>query len=885
MTELRNLLRNLFRKSRLEGELDAELRFHLEQQIARNIARGMTPQDARYAALRAFGGVEQVKEASRDARGTRFLEDFIQDVRYGARVLRRSPGFVFVAVLSLALGIGANTAIFSLLSQASLEPLPVANPSELVQIILVSPSGARFSNLTPEFRSLLENRQSFSAALTYAKQPMNLQFGDQSERVPALLVSGSFYSTLGVNAFLGRIIGEADDQPSVPPVAVLSYAFWKRRFAQDPSMLGKTLFLDGRAFTIVGVTPPEFFGVDRLSAPDVTVPLAVFPPPYYAYCLGRLKPGVSLEQGRAELAVSLRQVLETAQDTIKDWSPRDRQEWLGLKADLNRAAAGTWDLQVTLSERVPVLMLSVGVLLLIACLNVANLLLSRIAARTREISVRLALGAGRGRLCRQLLTESVLLSLAGGLLGLLFAFWGHDLLVSFLPIDPSAAVRFHLDVRILAFTAAVAILTGILFGTLPALRATRLDPYPALKGEAPRAVGAGRLRLRPTRTLLVVQLAASLVLLVGAMLFVRTLHNLQTLDSGFDTEHILLLTIDPTQSRFRGERVTALYDELTNRVRAIPGVRSAALAEGKLFGSGSWQKTLWVEGYRYALDENQYAAFNVVSPGFFSTAGIPLLAGRDFGPQDRAGAPLVAIVNQAFVQKYFQGQNPIGRRFGDEGPASAGKYEIIGVVKDSKYWSLRERPRPSVFHSMAQVPESGALVLHVRTAGAPAAMASLIRQEIQALDKNLVVYNVRTMTEQVDATLRDERMFATLSTFFGALALLLACVGLYGVAAYSLTHRTNEIGIRMALGAHPGDVLWLVLKENLLLVAIGAVIGTPVALACARVVSSLLFGLTPADPASVITGILVLAGVALVACLLPAWRASRVNPLVALRYE
>jgi predicted permease len=801
-------------------------------------------------------------------------------------MLARNRGFTVVAVLSLALGIGANTAIFSLLDQAMLEPLPVKNPRELVQVLLAWPSGSRTGNMDyPEFRSLGESHASFSGALMYAARYVNFQSDNVAERIRALLVSGSFYSTLGVNAFMGRTIMGEDDRPSAVPVAVLSYAFWQRRFARSPSVLGKTVYLNGSPFLIVGVMPPEFFGVDRLTVGDIAVPLASVQSPGQVWCLGRLKPGFSLAQARAELAVSLHQALEDMGGELKNWSSWDRQQYLGLKVDLRRAGTGTWGLELMLAERLPLLIMPVVVLLLITCTNVANLLLARGAVRAREISIRLAVGAGRGRICRQLLTESVLLSMLGGLLGLVVAVWAHDLLVSFLPIGSWGVVEFRLNMPVLAFTAVVSILTGIMFGSLPALSLTRrIGVYPALKGEMPPI--SGRLRLGPTRTLLVVQLAASVVLLVGAALFVRTLRNLQTLDAGFDREHTLLMSIDPRQSRFQGERVVSLFDELTERVRAIPGVRSAAFAEIALFGQGSVQKSLWVEGYSYSPKDNQMVAFNVVGPGFFANAGIPLLLGRDFGPRDRAGAAApVAIINEAFASKFFPRQDPIGRHFGDAGAGSSGKYEIVGVVKDAKYWTLREQPRPAVFQSLWQSTDSRPVELHVRTAGKPAAMTARIRQEIQSVDKDLVVYDVRTMTEQVNTTLTEERMFALLSTLFSALALGLACVGLYGIAAYAVTRRTNEIGIRMALGATRSNVLWLVLRETMALVAIGAAIGTLAALACARFVQTVLFGLAPNDPASVATAVVALVLVAALACFLPARRAMKVDPMVALRYE
>jgi predicted permease len=478
---------------------------------------------------------------------------------------------------------------------------------------------------------------------------------------------------------------------------------------------------------------------------------------------------------------------------------------------------------------------------------------------------------------RQLLTESVLLGAAGGSVGLFVGYGVHALLRALLGIDQSTSLQFRLHWPLLAFTAGVSVVTGIAFGLVPALRATGVNLGAVMKGDAP---GVGGLWLGPTRTFLVVQVAASVVVLVGATLFNRTLRNLEGVDVGFNRDHLLLMTIDPRESRFQGNRITGLLDELTERIRAVPGVRSAALAQDALFQEGA--QTIWVEGSAHGRDA---ASFNIVGPDFFATAGIPLLVGRDFSPRDQAGAPLVAIINESFAREYFPGQNPLGRRFGDEGPRSAGKYEIVGVVKDSRSKGLRSAPYQADFHSFWQSPPLAPFVLHVRIMGNTGATAASLTQTIRGIDPGLVVYDIRTMTEQMNGTLHEERTFAALSALFGGLALGLLCVGLYGITSYSVTRRTNEIGIRIALGAARTDVLWLFLRETLALVAVGGMIGTPIALACAKFVKSLLFGLTPSDPNSVLLALLVLAGVAAAACLLPARRATKVDPMVALRYE
>jgi predicted permease len=867
-------LRALFRKEKLDQELSEELAFHLEKQIEQNMAAGMSAEEARYAALRSFGGVDQVKEECRDAWGVRFIDTLLQDIRFGLRQLKRNPGFTAVAVLTLALGIGVNTAIFSLLHDTLLARLPIRHPQELVQLTWLQGTEIGTTFNWPDYEPLLAPQPALPGLFAYLIEEMNLRSGNVSERVRAYLVSGSYYSILGVNAFLGRTLAAEDDRPAAAPAAVLSYAYWGRRFGFDPAVIGRTVYLDGTPFTVVGVAPPEFYGLNRLTPPDITCPLHVAPrqdrKSYYVSYFARLQPGVSIEQARAQVAVRFHALL--------DEELKPERGWMGVaKLNVLSAATGEESVQLLLGEPLRVLSILVGVILLICCANLATLLLGRATARSREITVRLALGAGRWRIVRQLLTESVLLGAAGGAAGLFVGYGVHTLLRALLAIDLSASLQFRLHWPLVAFTAGVSLITGVAFGLVPALRATGVNPGTVMKGDTP---GVGRLGLGPTRAFLVVQVAASVLVLVGATIFNRTLRNLEAVNVGFNRDRLLLMTIDPRESRFQGDRVTSLFDELTERIRAVPGVRSAALAEEPLFREGV--QSIWVQGS--ALSNGQ-ASFNIVGPDFFATAGIPLLLGREFSSHDRPGAPLVSIVNEAFVRKYFPGQNPLGRRFGDDGPKSVGKFEIVGVVNDTRSRGLRWAPQPMDFHSFWQCAPLVPFVLHVRVMGNTRATAASLGQVIGGIDPGLVVYDVRTMTEQMNGTLRQERTFAMLSMLFGGVALGLCCVGLYGVTAYSVTRRTKEIGIRMALGAPRTQVLWLFLRQTLGLVVIGVAIGTPIALACGRFVKSLLFGLTPADPASLAIALLMLAGVAAVACLVPARRATKVDPMVALRYE
>ena len=873
-------LKWLFRRNDFDRQLEEEMRFHLEMAAHANAEAGMTADEARYAARRQFGNPTLLKETSHETYGWRWLETLAQDVRYAVRGMRNNPGFSAVAVLSLGLGIGANTAIFYLMNAALLESLPVKRPEELVQVVSVFRDGARVSNVDYRvFQYVHGATQSFSGLFASVEDEYNLRVEGHVERVSGQRVSGSYYTTLGVQAVVGRTITEEDDvRPGGNPVVVLSHPFWKRRFGLEPSVVGKTVYLNGSPFTIIGVTPPQFYGLDRLLPTDITVPMATQADPYWVWITGRLRPGVSVHQARAELEAPFQQAIDGYSHSAKSWSARDRQNFFSQKVDLDRAGKGLRFLRAALDEPIQILTIVVGIVLLIACANVANLLLARSAARSKEIGLRRVVGAGRNRILRQLLTESLLLALIGGALGLLLAAWGSRLFVTLLlPFSDWAYLDFRPSYRILAFNMAVSLGAALVFGLAPALRATRVDLHLALKGTSGNA--SGRTRVGPARGLLVAQVAASLVLLVTAGLFLRTLRTLKTLDPGFDSENLLLMRIDPERSGYTGARAIALSKELTARIQAIPGVRSASVSSNVLFGIGGWKKTLWVQGYDYAPGEDQMVAFNAVGSRFFETAGIPLLAGREFDERDLSPSPRSAVINQAMARKYFGNDNPIRRLFRD----SANNYEIVGVVGNAKYGSLRERTYPVVYQPLAA--ETGSIVLHVRTIGDPAAMISRIRREIAAIDKDLPVYGVRTLADQVSQSLHRERMFATLTSLFGALALVLACVGLYGVMAYTVTRRTGEIGIRMALGARCGDVLKLVLGQAAGVVAAGLAIGVAVAWGVTRFAASQFYGVSAADPMTFVAVSVLLATVALAASYVPARRASRVDPMAVLRYD
>ena len=894
--EVKFLVRKLNRK-RAEQELEEEVRLHLEIETQEQIESGVVPEEARYAAQRSFGGVLLAKERSREVWGFRSLEILRQDLRYGLRMLVRSPIFTGIAVLSLALGIGANTAIFSLLDALLLKPLPVEQPEQLVFVGTAVPDQpGRWNSIFsyPVFRDLRERNSVFSGMFARSMLTMSMSGGGQTERVLGELVSGNFFAVLGVGPQLGRVFTEADDQvPGAHPVAVISFNFWQRRFGANPQIVGQTISLNNYPFTVIGVAAQGFHGVEVGFAPDVRIPIMmdnqVRPGPLvfenrgnmWLAVMARLKPGVSVEQAQAAADTDFQIIREPDVRRIRGDRPDDRN-FRSLRIHLDSAKTGGSNLSRQFSQPLFVLMSLVAVVLLIACLNVANLLVARATKRQKEMAVRLALGAGRIRLVRQLLTEGLLLSALGGVLGLMFARWGTDVLLGFLPQGHlPMMLEIKLDLRMLGFTLGVTVLTGLLFGLMPALQATRPNIIPALKNETVLLPGGSR-KWEVRRVLLILQVALSLVLLVGAGLFVRSLRNLKAVDNGYDTDQVVTLVLNPAQSGYQLDQFRKFFAQLSERVAAMPGVKSTTYTRN-LPMSGNYSRIgIEVPGYQPRPDEEMAVLLNQVAPQFFTTFGTPLLMGRDFNLQDTPEAPAVVIVNESLARYFFGAENPLGKRITLENYKNL---EIIGVVADAKYRNLKEAAPQTTYIPYSQYGTLGQRTLCVRAAGTASTLVAAIRREVQSLDPNLPVFNVKTFADQINDSVSRERLVALLSSFFGLFALLLVSLGLYGVMAYAVGRRTREIGIRMALGARAGNILWLVLRETLLLVLIGIAIGLPAALAATRLTEGMLFELTPTDPLTIVLATLVMIAIAALSGYLPARRATHVDPMVALHYE
>ena len=898
-------LRSLFRRDQVELELTDELRFHLGKLMEENVARGMTPEEARYAALRELGGVEQIKEECRDMRRVNYIENFLQDICYGMRMLAKNPGVTTVVLLSLALGIGANTAIFSLLNAVVLKALPVQHSEQLVQFSETYPDGSENSNLSyPYFERLRHRNQSLSGVFAFTELGrVNVGFAGKADLAIGQVATGGYFSTLGLTPVAGRYFTDEDDKAR-SPVAVISYAFWQRRFGGDPFIVDKSITVNQAPLTVIGVTPPAFLGLQVGDSPDITVPMTLLgqltpgPPDWdgafdtWLEIMGRLKSGVTRQQAQAEFDLLHHQLLTDFAPTA---GPDERQYVARMLANsrlnVKPGAKGfEWGLRHDFSLPLQILMMMVGAVLLIACANVANLLLARATARQKEIAVRLALGAGRARLVRQLLTESVLLAAISGAVGFLVAWWGSQLLLRMVSTgDSPLPVDLTPDLRILAFTTGVSLLTGVLFGLAPALRATRINLTPSLKEGRGQFAGQGRRRaFGLDRILVAAQIALSLTLLVGAVLFVRSLQKLWAIDPGYDRNNVLMFSLDPRLAGYKENgKLADLYRRVLNDLRTLPGVRSASLSLVRpVDDEAYWVNVISaIDGRKLPENEGIRIAVNALSPGYFATLGTPMLIGREFGPEDNEKSPQVAIISEILARRCFGSENPLGRSITRHGGA---QFRIVGVVKDSRYGGVRDLPRSVLYTPFFQLSLADVFfstTFEVRYSGGLSTMLDEVRRQVHTIDPNLPLFRVKTLEVQTRDSFVKERLIATLSTFFGFLAVLLACIGLYGTLAFGVARRTGEIGVRMALGARQHDVLWMVLRETLLVVTIGVAVGFPCAVAASRLLASQLFGVKPTDVVALSGGSLLLAAVALFAGYLPAKRASEVDPMVALRYE
>lgn len=839
------------------------------------------------------------------------MESLWKDISFGLRMLIRRPAFTAIAVLTLALGIGANTAIFTLFDAVLLESLPVREPSRLAlfsdQIGEGTSSGSlpngTWNLFTSESYEFLKKQPlpfESLCAFRSGEDPVSVHFSGEGDsgplqRASVHLVSGNYFDVLGVEAAMGRSLRPEDDQPGGNPVAVVSNGYWKQRLDSDPNAIGKLAILNGTAFTIVGVAPPEFFGERVRRPPDYWLPLTFQPQvmqrtsyldrtdTYWLALMGRLRPGATREQAQEASNVSLLQYVTSKSGSQP--TPESKESIAKNKIRLFDGGAGISGLRFRYSEPLHILLVVVVLVLLIACANVGNLLLARAAGRKTEVTLRLALGASRARLIRQLLTESVLLAAFGAAFGVLLAYWAVQALVTFLA--GTSPLHTSLNGPVLLFTVGITLVAGIIFGLAPALQAGRTDLVTSLKMGSSRVAG-GQRKFGMTQGLVVGQIATSLVLLVGATLFARSLLNLESQPLGFNQENAVLARINPRLAGYKPAEVGALYRKLYDRLHALPGVQSATLASYSPLGGSNSTSTISVQGYAQKENENASAQEIFVGPDYPQTLGIPLLLGRAVGLQDTAGSAKVAMVNEAFVRHFFPNQNPVGHRFGFDDEKSSGDYGIIGVLKDAHFESADERKvQETVFLAILQEQTQAALSveIEVRTTGDPQAMVSTIRTSIGQEDSKLPITTVRTLREQVDSTFTQQKLAARLVSFFGGLALLLACVGLYGVVAQGVARRTNEIGVRMALGAQRGNILWMVLRDTLALLLFGLAVGIPAALGASHFISSQLYGLRSTDILSFSLGIAVLAIVTILAGYLPARRASKVDPIVALHYE
>jgi len=923
MRSLLRKLRWLTERRAREEELREELQFHLDEEAEQRRGLGLSAEDARYAALRELGNVTRVQEDTRAVWGWTIVEQLGQDLRYAFRTMAANRLFTVLAVLSLGLGIGANTAIYSFVDAILLRSLPVSDPESLVVLnwhakggrvpVMRSMSGSTWGDSTsgttsgmfpfPVFELLRTKDSVFASVFAHFRywqtRSLNVTIHGEADLAAGWHVSGGYFHGLGIRAAAGRLIGDDDDRPGAPPVAVVSYALSQRRFGGPVAATGQSILVDNLPFTVVGVAPPEFFGVDPAAAPDVYLPLHALEylgagkqfgfrgsgyldqHYYWIQIMARLRPGVTRAQAQAALTPAFHQwVASTATND------RERANLPALV--VRQGARGLDSLRREYSQPLYVLLTLVGLILALACANVAHLLLARASARRREMAVRLSIGAGRLRIVRQLLTESLLLASVGGLVGVFVALWGTRFLTLLLANGrPDFTLRAEMNWHVLTTAAALSVMTGVLFGLAPALQATRVDVMSALK-----ATRADRLRpllmlhwMRPGNLLVAFQIAVAVIMTVAAGLFVRTLSNLQSVELGFDRNKVLLFQVDARKAGHNDPEIVDFYSDLRRRLSALPGVRNATLSEDSLIGAGTGLPISVADA-----PPRPETRILSVGPAFFGTMQIPIVTGRDFQESDRHGSAPVAVINEAFARANFGDQNPLGRRLilrrAEPGEPLARDMEIVGVSRNARYGGLTTQIPPVVYIPYDQgYPLPAQMVYAVRTWGHPLAYLDSVREIVRGADPRVPVAEVRTQVADIDRTISQEITFARLCTAFAILALVIACVGVYGAVSYNATRRTGEIGIRMALGARRGGIVQMVLREVLVLAAVGLCAGLAVALATSRFVASFLYGLQPNDPMALALAAIVLLGAVLAAGYVPARKASRIDPVIALRVE
>ena len=881
-SKLRTRLRALLSKSEMERELDEELRYHIEQQTEQNIRLGMDPEEARYAASKAFGGVEQAKERSRDARGVRWIEDLWQDLRYGGRMLAKNPSFTLIAVLALTLGIGANTAIFSVVNAILLRPLAFKDPDQLVTVSHSNKKLNMISEISApsflDYRGRGDVFESAAAAVSFGVS-MNLTGMGEPEQIQARGVTASFFPTLGVAAALGRTFLPEEDRRGHDNVVILSYGLWQRRFGAASNILGRTLTLNGNVSTVIGVMPENFrlYRDDELWYPLALTPEQMGPNQRrseWLWMIARLKPGVSLDQAQAAMNAVAGQIIQKTRMYPSD---------------------GGWGIKIKplqhefVEEIKPALLIllgAVGFVLLIACANVANLLLARAAARRKEVAIRTALGASRPRLIRQLLTESMLLALAGGGLGLLLAVWGVELLIKLYENNIPRAQEVGADTHVLIFTLGLSVLTGLFFGLAPALQASKMELTQTLKEGGRGSSGAERARFR--NLLVISEIALALILCVGAGLLIKSFALMLDVNPGFRTQNLLTLQVTLPDNKYSEDQKRVFYLQALEKVKALPGVQAAGAVSDLPLSGSAWSGTFGIDGRSLAPGEQMpHADLRSVSHDYLQMMGIPLRTGRYFTDHDTPETLNVIIIDDTLARRYWPNEDPIGKRvaFNNDSDGRSVWREIVGVVGAIKHKALDADSRGTLYFLHSQLPWRSRMNLVARSASDPMSLVSAVRKAIQSVDKDQPIYKVKTMDEWVTESMAQKRFSMLLLGLFAMVALLLAAVGLYGVMSYAVTRRTHEIGVRIALGAQALDVLRLVVRQGMTLALIGASAGLGGALALTRLLKTLLFGVSATDPLTFTAVPALLAGVALLACWIPARRATTVDPMITLRSE